>query len=306
MIALPKDIASPSLAAVIRRKGWASQPEVPLTGEIASEAEVCRHTAGTASMLATAGGEQENTQTVKPAARHIRDHDRATEWQRCTSRAAADSMAAYPNDAEAIEKELERELSTGPAFSRVRRRSYFGAPPKVNTDKNFVARLMFMARMIERKSWARKAKGKHGGTLGKTALRLLEIMLFVVNKRGGYLAPSYDTLAKLACMSRRAIVTAMGVLATMGFVTIHRRTKRVQTPFGPKFVQDCNAYEYHLPTKGLGAWARAIFAPPSECSKFPASKITHTKEKEVAGEKEKATEKWWLPEPWPTGDGGWR
>lgn len=215
---------------------------------------------------------------VRPNVRRVRCRDRAAKWQSDMNRAATQLMAAYPDDAGAIAEVVEREIVAGPDFTRCRRASDFRAPPKVNTDRNFIARLMFMARMIERKSWAHKdrAKGKHGGTLGRSALGLLEIMLYVVNKRGGYLAPSYDTLARLACMSRRAIVTAMGVLESMGFVTIHRRIKRVRTPFGIKVVQDCNAYEYHLP-KGLGALAWAIFRPASECSKFPARETTDSK-----------------------------
>jgi hypothetical protein len=211
-----------------------------------------------------------------------RCRDRAARWQSDMYRAATQLMASCPDDADAIVEHLEREIAAGPDFTRCHRGSDLRAPPKVNTDRNFICRLMFMARMIETKSYARRAKGKHGGQLGKSALRLLEIMVFVVDKRGGYLAPCYDTLARLACMSRRAIVTAMGVLEEMGFVTVHRRVKRVRTPFGVKVVQDSNAYEYHLP-KGLGALAWSSFGPRSECSKFQA--------REAADRKKEATDK---------------
>jgi hypothetical protein len=212
----------------------------------------------------------------RPNVRRARCRDRAAKWQSDMNRAATQLMAACPDDAGAIAAAVEREIVAGPDFTRCRRGSDFRAPPKVNTDRNFVARLMFMARMIERKSWARKDKWKHGGLLGRSALGLLEIMLYVVNKRAGYLSPSYDTLARLACMSRRAVVTAMGVLETMGFVTVHRRIKWVRTPFGVKVVQDTNAYEYHLP-KGLGALAWPLFRPASECSNFPARETIDSK-----------------------------
>ena len=52
MTALPE--ASPSLAAVIQRKGWASQPEVPVTADNGSEAKGLRPTGGTASRVAAA------------------------------------------------------------------------------------------------------------------------------------------------------------------------------------------------------------------------------------------------------------
>jgi hypothetical protein len=82
-------------------------------------------------------------------------------------------MAACPVDAGAIQESLEREIQKGPDFTRCRRGSDFRQPPKVNTDRNFLARLMFMADMIERKTWRGRARGKHGGTLGRSALTLL-------------------------------------------------------------------------------------------------------------------------------------
>jgi hypothetical protein len=186
-------------------------------------------------------------------------------------RTAAQLMAAHPSEADAIAERLELELEAGPDFGRCHRGSDFRSPPKVNTDRNFVARLMFIARTIERNSWAGRAKGK-------PALRLLEILLFVANKRGCCLTPCYDTLARLTCMSRHAIVTAMGVLEHMGFVTIHRRIKRIHTPFGVKVVQDSNAYEFHLP-KGFGLLAWSIFGPRSGCNKCPASEVRREKQR---------------------------
>jgi hypothetical protein len=214
--------------------------------------------------------------------RTIRCRDRAAAWQSDMHRAATQLMAAYPHGADAVVEHLDREIAAGPDFTRYHRGSDFRPAPKVNTDRNFIARLMFMADVIERKSWRNRAKGKHGGTLGRSALALMRVLLYVVNKRDGYLSPSYDTLAKLARMSRRSIITAMGVLEFMGFVTVHRRIKRVRTPFGIKVVQDSNAYEYHLP-KGFGALAWAIFRPASECNNSPARTHTASK-KEASGE----------------------
>jgi hypothetical protein len=248
-----------------------SAPPSNLVGTITQEQWDAIPDAGAATTLRSLAGP---SATAPPNTRRCRD--RAAKWQSDIHRAAMQLMAACPDDGNAIAEAEEREIKAGPDFARCRRGSDFRAPPKVNTDRNFVARLMFMARMIERKSWAHKVKGKHGGTLGRSALGLLEIMLYVVNKRGGYLSPSYATLAQLARMSRRAIVTAMGVLESMGFVTIHRRIKRVRTPFGIKVVQDSNAYVYHLP-KGIGALAWALFRPASECSEFPARETTDRK-----------------------------
>jgi hypothetical protein len=238
-----------------------------------------------------------------------RNRTLAASWRSDVIRAAAEAHEQYGAEAEEINAALAEAIAEGPDFARCHRGSDFRAPPRVNTDRNFIARLMFMVRMIERKSFVVRKKGKHGGTLGKSALRLLEIMIFVANKSAGYLTPSYETLARLACMSRRAIVTAMGVLASMGFVTIHRRIKRVQTALGVKVVQDTNAYEYHLPTKRLGAWAWRVFGEGSECKKFPAKEIIEQNNK-TEGSRERETsneaDRFWLDEPWPTGAGGWR
>jgi hypothetical protein len=214
-----------------------------------------------------------------------RCRDRAARWQAEVSRAATQMMAASPAEADAILEELEREIAAGPDFIRYRRAD-FKQPPKVNVDRNFVARVQFIARVIERKSWGCREKGKHGGRLGRAALVLLETLLYRVDKSGGYLCPCYDTLARLACMSRRSVITAMQVLQALGFVTIHRRVKRIQTAFGTRVVQDSNAYEYHPPAKMLGRLAWAVFGPSSECSKSSARKAS--KEDKESGYRTKA------------------
>ena len=127
--------------------------------------------------------------------------------------------------------------------------------------------------MIERKSWAARAKGKHGGSLGPVAIEVLRTLLFVIKKVDGRLYPSYEALAKLSRKSKQAVVTAIKVLELMGFLTVHRRAKRVQTPIGIRVVQDSNAYEFHLPSKGLGALAMALFCPHSEYTKLDAIRL---------------------------------
>lgn len=182
-------------------------------------------------------------------------------------------MAACPDNADAIGEHLESEIAKGPDFSRQHRGSAFLDAPKVNTDRNFCARIMYMADIIERKTWRARAKGKHGGALGRAAITLLRVLMYVVKKSSGKLFPSYDHLARLCRMSRRTVIEAMGVLERMGFVTVHRRIKRIRTPLGLRVVQDSNAYEYHMP-KGLGALAWSIFRPPSECKNSPARTVS--------------------------------
>jgi hypothetical protein len=61
-------------------------------------------------------------------------------------------------------------------------------------------------------------------------------------------------------MSKPTVVTAIGRLVLMGFLTVYRRIKRIRTPLGIRVVQDSNAYEYHPPT-GLGALGLGDLAP---------------------------------------------
>jgi len=197
---------------------------------------------------------------------------REVAWQRQVYKTAADLMAIAPERADDIEAMTQCEMDRGPDFKRYRRGSQLADAPQVNTDRNFIARLMFIADTIERKSWRNREKGKHGGRLGRSALTVLRVLLFVVKKHKGRLCPSYDHLARLARMSRRAVVDAVQRLKLMGFITIYRRCKRVRTELGIRVVQDNNAYEYHMP-KGWGALAWSIFKPASESSNSTATAV---------------------------------
>jgi hypothetical protein len=243
----------------------------------------------------------------------IRCKQRYIQWHGRAYRTAADLKRRFEDKAAEIDAALEKELEQGPDFLKWRRGSKFGEPPKNNLDRNYIARIWWAAQVIERKSWHCRKKGKHGGTLGTVAIELLRTILFVIKKHEGRLYPSYETLALLTRRSRRAIVAAMKVLERMGFVTIHRRIKRIQTAIGPRVVQDSNAYQFHLPRKGLGTLAMSVFCPPSsECSKRTATKTLDTtdtlakkKDDEASGQPMKE-DRWWLHEPLATGSGGWR
>jgi hypothetical protein len=145
--------------------------------------------------------------------------------------ALADSQAAREQHAE-IDVAYQQALAAGPDFNRYHRGSEFRHPPRVNTDRNFLARIMFMANCIERKSYAVRGKGKHGGALGRSALMVLRVLLFVVSKKDGCLYPSLDTIGKLARMSKPTVVKAISTLVLMGFVTVYRRIKRIKTAVG--------------------------------------------------------------------------
>jgi DNA-binding MarR family transcriptional regulator len=214
------------------------------------------------------GPPSNNAPTGSPVAR---SRDRAAAWRADMAKAASYlyQRTTTPEQHAEIDATYQEALAEGPDFARYHRGSEFRNPPRVNTDRNHLARLMFMADTIERKSWAVRAKGKHGGALGRSALAVFRVLLFVVTKREGCLYPSLETLARLARMSKPTVVTAIARLVLMGFLTVYRRIKRIRTPLGIRVVQDSNCYEYHPPT-GLGALGWAIWRSPSESNKSPA------------------------------------
>ena len=105
----------------------------------------------------------------------------------------------------------------------------------------------------------RKA-GPHGGVIGRSAIRLLETLLFIVWPGARIcISPSLARLATLSRMSTRSVCTALRVLSFLYFITVRRRVKAVQTPVGTIMAQDSNAYEVHEPG-GLGLLGRAVYA----------------------------------------------
>jgi hypothetical protein len=248
-------------------------------------------------------------------------------WRSKAHSSVDDLRQRYAKRADEIE-ELRRGLAAvlGRDRCHYRRGSrFFLDAPKNNLDRNFVARIWFVANVIERKSWAARAKGKHGGALGPVAMEVLKTLLFVIKKVDGRLYPSLEALAMLSRKSKQSVVTAIGVLERMDFITVHRRAKRIQTPIGIRVVQDSNAYEFHLPTKGLGAIAMALFCPGvSESTRSdairPESKTGAQTSSSttvspscqrglndsVGGLPIKEPDRWWLHEPLPLGNGGFR
>jgi hypothetical protein len=234
--------------------------------------------------------------------------NKAAEWHSEAYRAAAECENLYRAEAEKIDAELAAR-----GAGKFRRESGFKNPPKNNLDRNFVARVWFVAKVIEQKSWNCRAKGKHGGLTGTVGLEVLRTLLFVIKKVDGRLYPSLEAIAKLSRKSKQAVVTAIKLLERMGFITVHRRVKRIRTPHGVRVVQDSNAYEFHLPVAGLGALAMAVFCSrPSESTKLDAIKHKDQNGREselgktVKGLSRKEIDRWWLAEPLQTGNGGWR
>lgn len=224
--------------------------------------------------------EAERRDSAKPAASRsgappIRATRKAGAWRAQISRAYAYQMerARSQTARDALERDYARAMEDMPDFARIHKGSDFTPPPVKPFDAREAHEIMKQARTIERGTYERRKKGAHGGVIGKSALRVLETMLFVIwpmCRRGMF--PSLRYIATKAQVSVRTVQNSLAVLKLMGFVTVFRRMKRVATALGQRLQQDSNAYLLHA-AKGLGAIGNALFG-----GFFPGGKNFHAKE----------------------------
>jgi hypothetical protein len=201
----------------------------------------------------------------------IRQQSRAADWNQQLARAYAYQVerANSPEAAAALEAEYQQRMAEGPDFLHYRRKSDFMEAPEITLDRNARARLMTNFRAMRRSSWETKAKGKHSGIISRTAVSVFEAIMYLAQKYGRVF-PSLEGLMHLACCCKQSVVTALGDLERLGFITRHRRRKIIITPLGRKTVQATNAYEVHEPKTGIGRLALALFVQKSESSNLAA------------------------------------
>ncbi len=196
----------------------------------------------------------------------IRATHKAAAWRAQISRAYLYQKARARTDAqrEALDKAYEQAMEDRPDFTRIHGGSDYALPPVKHFDAREAREIIKQARAIERGTYENREKGQHGGVIGKSALRVLETMLFVlwpICRKGMF--PSLEHIAAKAQLSVRTVQTCLAVLKLLGFLTVFRRMKRVASALGQMVQQDTNAYLLHLP-KGLGAIGAALFGmhPP--------------------------------------------
>jgi len=206
----------------------------------------------------------------KPPA--ARQKGRAADWQAQISRAYAYAAGRAANEAEAeeLQQAFEAAMEEGPDFINYRRESLFLDAPAVAIDRNLAARIRFQLVAIFRGTWKAKDKGQHAGMIKHSVIEVFDALIRLAFKHGR-LFPSLVGLGYLAGRSKQTIINALKVLAQLGFITIHRRIKRIRTAFGVKVVQDTNAYEIHEPG-ALGRMAFSIFFGGSESRNSAARK----------------------------------
>jgi hypothetical protein len=183
---------------------------------------------------------------------------------------------------------------------QIHRRSFDMDAPACRIDRNSAAKIIVLAHAMERESYKHRARYQRRGALGDLSIALLWALMNF-GRKYGKIFPCYDTLAAMLRKDPEAVIEAMKRLITHGFVTKHRRSKLVSTPQGKRRVQDSNAYEVHMPQKGLALLVPvAAEASGSEKSVVSSSTPRRAQNATIA---QPQKDRWWLAEPWRMADG---
>jgi hypothetical protein len=122
-------------------------------------------------------------------------------------------------------------------------------------DRNAIARVMFNAEALDRRT---HTPGRHGGLIGRSGLAVLRTLAVrFLNKRTGQLDPSLETIAKAANLARSTVQEAIARLIAAGLIEKERRVARINIdvwhPLARRMVrmarliQITNAYRINLP-----------------------------------------------------------
>jgi hypothetical protein len=205
-----------------------------------------------------------------PRVRSPRSANRAAAWERDLAQSASYLMGQCRSEEERefVSRLYDEAAERGPDFINYRSHSAFQAAPKLGIDRNAYARILNALEAIERGTYRHsREKGKQG--IPRTVARVLKALLNLALQYGE-VRPSLEGLGKLACVCKQTAVNCLKLLQLYGFVTVHRRIKRIRTPLGFKVVQDTNAYTIQEP-QGLGAMAVRLFRQASESRKSSPS-----------------------------------
>jgi hypothetical protein len=136
------------------------------------------------------------------------------------------------------------------------RGSQFGPPKRRKLDRNLVARILFLAEALDRRT---RAKGQHGGLLKAKGLDVLRALLRrFYSHRDGTCFPSYDAIAEAAGCCRATVAAKLRILEQLGIVeTIRRKavasyTSRVHRVRFAVAVQTSNSYRFNIPVTDRG------------------------------------------------------
>jgi hypothetical protein len=130
------------------------------------------------------------------------------------------------------------------------RGSRFGEPERRRLDRNLVARILFLAEALDRRT---RAKGQHGGLLKAKGLDVLRALLKrFYGYRDGTCFPSYEAIAEAAGCCRATVAAKLRVLERLGIIETVRRkvvasfTSRAQRVRFDVAVQTSNSYTFNF------------------------------------------------------------
>ena len=139
------------------------------------------------------------------------------------------------------------------------RNSRFGDPERRKLDRNLVARILFLAEALDRRT---RGKGQHGGLLKAKGLDVLRALLRgFYSYRTGECFPSHEAIAKAAGCCVETVRQKLRALEAAGIVqTIRRKvvasfTSRVHRVRFDFAVQTSNSYVFNFADpRPAGAW----------------------------------------------------
>lgn len=130
------------------------------------------------------------------------------------------------------------------------RNSRFGDPERRRLDRNVVARILYLAEALDRRT---RGKGQHGGLLKAKGLDVLRALLRrFYGYRDGTCFPSYEAIAEAAGCCRATAAAKLRILEELGIIeTIRRKVverftsavHRVRFDFA---VQTSNSYVFNF------------------------------------------------------------
>ena len=137
-------------------------------------------------------------------------------------------------------------------------------------SKKLAVKLFHKARDFERQT---RQPGKQDGAIGRNGLAVLHALLFdIINYKTGQLIPSYETIAKRACISVRSVGRALARLKAANVINWIRRAVE-STDAAGKFclVQTTNAYAVLPCSQWFGFFDKRRDPPPPDPSTYGAT-----------------------------------
>ena len=141
-----------------------------------------------------------------------------------------------------------RRPSGAPLYHRG---SVFDPPSRCQLDRNLVAKILFLAEALDRRT---RGPRQHGGILKAKGLDVLRALLKrFYSYRIGECFPSYDQIAEAAGCCRATVAKKLRILEQLGIIqTIRRKvvatfTSRVHRVRFDVAVQTSNSYRFNLP-----------------------------------------------------------